>query len=72
MVEAVPSLVDAAHAPGEFRVISARALADNDVSLHILEKTGFKRTGTHTGAEGAHKDKTVVTLELEQPRWTLV
>ena len=72
MAEAVRALVDAAHATGEFRVIQARVFSDNDVSLHILEKVGFKRTQKAKVADGPHKDKTIVTLELEQPRWTLV
>jgi RimJ/RimL family protein N-acetyltransferase len=69
MTEAVRGLIEAAQGTGQFRLIVARALEDNRPSIHVLEKVGFRRTGT-VDAEGAHHEgKRSVLLELEQPRW---
>jgi RimJ/RimL family protein N-acetyltransferase len=70
MNEAVRAVLDAAHQTREFPVLRARALADNAVSLHILEKAGFKRVDKFKATEGKHKDKLLIIMELEQPRWT--
>jgi RimJ/RimL family protein N-acetyltransferase len=70
MNEAVRAVLDAAHQTREFPVIRARALADNAVSLHILEKAGFKRVDKYKATEGKFKDKLLFVMELEQPRWT--
>ena len=70
--EALRAVLDAAHQTREFPLIRAKTLADNAASLHILEKAGFKRADKRMGTEGRFKDKAIVVLELEQPRWTLV
>jgi RimJ/RimL family protein N-acetyltransferase len=70
--EAVRAVIDVAHQTREFPVIRAEVLSDNAASLHILEKMGFKQTGKRKETEGKFKDKTILVLELEQPRWTLV
>lgn len=70
MSEAARALVDAAHASGHFRLIMARALADNAASLRVLEKTGFRVVRQGLEESGAHAGRPVTYLELEQPRWT--
>jgi RimJ/RimL family protein N-acetyltransferase len=70
--EAVRGVIDAAHQTREFPVIRAEVLSDNAVSLHILEKMGFKPAGKRKETQGKFKDRTIILLELEQPRWTLV
>jgi RimJ/RimL family protein N-acetyltransferase len=70
--EAVRAVIDAAHQTREFPVIRAQVLSDNAPSLHILEKMGFKVAAKRKETDGKFKDKTIVVLELEQPRWTLV
>ena len=70
--EAVRGVIDAAHQTREFPVIRAEVLSDNAVSLHILEKMGFKPAGKRKEMQGKFKDRTIILLELEQPRWTLV
>jgi RimJ/RimL family protein N-acetyltransferase len=70
MSEAIRGLLDAAHQTREFPLIRSRAVAENEVSLHLLEKAGFKRVGKEKRAEGPFQDKTLILLELEQPRWT--
>ncbi len=70
MTEAVRGLLDAAHQTREFPMIRARALAENEASLRVLEAVGFKRVGKEKGAEGPHQDRTIILFELEQPRWT--
>jgi RimJ/RimL family protein N-acetyltransferase len=70
--EALRGVIDAAHQTREFPVIRAEVLSDNAVSLHILEKMGFKQAGKRKETQGRFKDRTIILLELEQPRWTLV
>lgn len=72
MQEAVRAVIDAAHQTREFPLIRSRALADNAASLHVLEQMGFKRADKYKETDGRFKDKTIIVLELEQPRWTLV
>ena len=70
MTEAAKALVEEAQSTGLFRLIGARALAENEASLHLLEKLGFKRVGkiTEEGAGGGPARR-IILLELEQPRW---
>jgi RimJ/RimL family protein N-acetyltransferase len=69
MAEAVRGLVDAAHSTGLYGLIGARALEDNQASIAILEKIGFKRVGrTLTEEHGVEKRK-IIVFELEAPRW---
>jgi RimJ/RimL family protein N-acetyltransferase len=70
--EALRGVIDAAHQTREFPVIRAEVLSDNGVSLHILEKMGFKDVGKRQETQGRFKDRTLMLLELEQPRWTLI
>jgi RimJ/RimL family protein N-acetyltransferase len=69
MTEAARALVEAAHKTGSFGTIVAQALADNEASIHVLEKAGFKRSGKGKGAVGNITGKPVVFLKLERPRW---
>jgi RimJ/RimL family protein N-acetyltransferase len=69
MSEAVRGLIDAAHATHHFELIVARALADNDGSLNVLEKAGFKRVGKKKSETAHNLGKPVVLLELVRPRW---
>ncbi len=70
MSEAAKGLVEAAFATHLFPRIKARALASNDGSLNVLTKAGFVRTGEGTDPAGTLKDKPIVFLELEQPKWS--
>ncbi len=70
MSEAVKGLLDAAWATGLYPKLRARALAGNAASLQVLEKAGFKRTGTDISADAHNAGKPVVLLEREQPKWT--
>ena len=69
MTEAGRGLIDAAHQTGHYERIAARALADNDGSLHVLEKLGFHRVGKGKAEQGPNIGKPIVLLELERPRW---
>jgi RimJ/RimL family protein N-acetyltransferase len=69
MTEAAKGLIEEAQQTGLFRLIGARALADNLGSLNVLEKIGFKRVGKLTEETGHRKGLKVILLELEQPRW---
>lgn len=69
MTEAGRALIDTAHGTGQFDVLRARALADNEGSLHVLEKLGFRRIGKARRDAGVHTGKPIVLLELKRPRW---
>jgi RimJ/RimL family protein N-acetyltransferase len=70
MTEAGRALVDVAHQTHQYDLVAARALADNEGSLHVLEKLGFHRLKTKAKSESAHSfGKPIVLLELERPRW---
>jgi RimJ/RimL family protein N-acetyltransferase len=69
MTEAARALIEAAHKTHHFELIAARALADNDGSLNVLEKVGFKRVGKAKRDAGPKDGKPTVLLELERPRW---
>jgi RimJ/RimL family protein N-acetyltransferase len=69
MSEAVRGLIEAAHATHHYELIAARALADNDGSLNVLEKAGFKRVGKKKSETAHNFGKPVVLLELVRPRW---
>jgi RimJ/RimL family protein N-acetyltransferase len=69
MTEAVRGLIEAAHRTPGFELITAKALADNAASLHVLEKAGFKRTGKGKGEIGNVMGKPIIKLELKRPRW---
>ncbi len=69
MTEAGRAVIEAAHRTGLFDRIASRALADNQASLNVLEKLGFKRVGKATGDTGPLTGKPIVLLELERPRW---
>jgi RimJ/RimL family protein N-acetyltransferase len=69
MSEAVKGLLGAAFDTGLYPRLRARALASNAASLNVLEKAGFKRTGSDISADGHNAGKPVVLLELEQPKW---
>jgi RimJ/RimL family protein N-acetyltransferase len=66
MTEAAKALIEMAHKGHGFEVIAARALADNDASLNVLGKLGFKRVGKPKRDENG---RLLVRLELERPRW---
>ena len=66
MTEAAKGLIEAAHKTRHFEVIAARALADNDGSLNVLDKLGFRRVGKPRRDEAG---RMMVHLELERPRW---
>lgn len=69
MSEAARGLIDAAHRTRHFELIAARALADNDASLRVLEKVGFHRTGKPKKEPFGTGERLLVRLELERPRW---
>jgi RimJ/RimL family protein N-acetyltransferase len=69
MTEAGRALIDAAHPTHQYDVIVARALADNEGSLNVLEKLGFKRKGKAKSEAAATFGKPIVLLELQRPRW---
>ena len=66
MTEATKGLIEAAHKTHHFETIAARALADNQASLNVLSKLGFKQVGKAQRDEGG---KSLVRLELQRPRW---
>jgi RimJ/RimL family protein N-acetyltransferase len=66
MTEAAKALIEAAHKGHGFETIAARALADNEASLNVLGKVGFKRVGKPKRDENG---RLLVRLELERPRW---
>lgn len=66
MTEAAKALIEAAHRTHHFERIAARALADNEGSLNVLRKLGFKQAGK---AKRDETGKSLVRLELERPRW---
>lgn len=70
MSEAVKGLLEAAFATGLYPKLIARALKTNAGSLNVLEKAGFKRTGEDPDPMARSPDVPVVSLELEQPKWT--
>lgn len=67
--EAVRGLIEAAQATGQFRLITARALARNAASLHVLEKAGFRNVGEAVVESGERQGEPIILMELEQPRW---
>jgi RimJ/RimL family protein N-acetyltransferase len=69
MTEAVRGLIDAAHSTGLYGLIGARARAENEASISILEKTGFKRVGKIDIEEYGGEKRKIVSFELEAPRW---
>jgi RimJ/RimL family protein N-acetyltransferase len=69
MSEAMKAVLEAAFATGHFPLIRARALSENAASLRVLEKAGFRRMAEELGDCGVHKDRLIVLLEKEQPRW---
>ena len=69
MTEAAKALIDAAHRTHQYQTIAARALADNDASLHVLEKLGFHRLGKAKAKKQQRGAPPIVQLELERPRW---
>ena len=69
MTEAARALIEAAHRTQHFELIAARALADNDGSLNVLAKLGFKRVGKGRRDPGPKDGKPTVYLELQRPRW---
>ena len=70
MSEAVKGLLEAAFATGLYPKLKARALATNAGSLNVLEKAGFKRIGEGPDPIAHRSGALVVSLELEQPKWT--
>lgn len=66
MTEAAKGLIEAAHKTHHFEMIAARALADNQGSLNVLAKLGFKQVGK---AKRDESGKSLVRLELARPRW---
>jgi RimJ/RimL family protein N-acetyltransferase len=70
MSEAVKGLLEAAFATGLYPKLKARALATNAGSLNVLEKAGFKRVGEGSDPIAHRSGALVVSLELEQPKWT--
>ena len=66
MTEAAKGLIEAAHKTHHFETIAARALADNQASLNVLGKLGFKQVGK---AKRDESGKSLVRLELQRPRW---
>jgi RimJ/RimL family protein N-acetyltransferase len=66
MTEAAKGLIEAAHKTQGFEVIAARALVDNQGSLNVLGKLGFKQVGK---AKRDESGKSLVRLELQRPRW---
>ena len=66
MTEAAKALIEAAHKTHNFETIAARALADNQASLNVLGKLGFKQVGK---AKRDESGKSLVRLELQRPRW---
>lgn len=69
MTEAGRGLIDAAHKTGHYELITARALASNEGSLHVLEKLGFHRKGKAKSDAAFSFGRPIVLLELERPRW---
>jgi RimJ/RimL family protein N-acetyltransferase len=69
MTEAARGLIEAAHKTHHFERIVARALADNAGSLHVLEKSGFKRVGKPKSVKRSKDERPTVELELQRPRW---
>ena len=70
MSEAVKALLEAAFATRLYPRLKARALKTNAGSLNVLEKAGFKRTGEGPDPIAHRSGELVVSLELEQPKWT--
>src|SRR5690606_22865209 len=68
--EAVRGLIDAAHSTGLYGLIAARSLEDNIASIKVLEKSGFKPTGKVLVEDANPERRTILTFELEAPRWT--
>jgi RimJ/RimL family protein N-acetyltransferase len=66
MTEAAKALIEAAHKTQGFEVIAARALADNEASLNVLGKLGFKQVGKPKRDESG---RLLARLELQRPRW---
>ena len=66
MTEAAKGFIEAAHKTQGFEVIAARALVDNQGSLNVLGKLGFKQVGK---AKRDESGKSLVRLELQRPRW---
>ena len=69
MTEAGKALVETAHRVGGFDVVAARALADNEASLKVLGKLGFKQVGKPKRENGEKTGRLIVSLELKRPRW---
>ncbi len=69
MTEAAKALIDAAHPTHQYDRIAARALADNEASLHVLEKLGFHRLSKARAKKLERGAPPIVQLELERPRW---
>jgi RimJ/RimL family protein N-acetyltransferase len=69
MTEAAKALIDAAHRTQQYETIAASALADNDASLHVLEKLGFHRLSKAKARKAERGAPPIVQLELERPRW---
>ncbi|MEO6395202.1 MAG: GNAT family N-acetyltransferase [Devosia sp.] len=69
MTEAVKALVEAAHKTGQFEIIHAQVLADNQASTQVLEKAGFKHRRKAKGEIGNSAGKPINVLELKRPRW---
>jgi RimJ/RimL family protein N-acetyltransferase len=69
MTEAARALIDVAHPTHQYDRIVARALADNEGSLHVLEKLGFHRLSKAKAKKPERGAPPIVQLELERPRW---
>jgi len=69
MTEAGKALIETAHRVGGFDVIAARALADNEASLKVLAKLGFKQIGKPKRENGEKTGRLIVSVELKRPRW---
>jgi RimJ/RimL family protein N-acetyltransferase len=68
MTEAGRALLDAAQQTHQYDRIVARALADNDASLRVLDKLGFVRLRKKARMSDA-SGRPLVMLELMRPRW---
>ncbi len=68
--EAARALIDAAQATHQYDTIVARALANNEGSLRVLEKLGFTRLKTKSKSTAPRSlGQPMVSFELRRPRW---
>jgi RimJ/RimL family protein N-acetyltransferase len=69
MTEAARALIEAAYRTPYFETIAARALSDNEASLRVLGKLGFKRVAIPRAKGAKAAPASLLAFELGRPRW---